>query len=248
MKPNIDIGNSSNKGNSKIKSNHELQIRASTYRKRLTKYNITGDNLLVEYILGDEIYLISLLIDSSGSMSDSSSDIRRFLLDIYQQFKDLQSYYPLLTSRIDFNEQVIGTGFRPTEDLFTEYNTGGGTSLYDAIEFLSFNIFNYTKELQSLKKKVHNIMICISDGEDLNSSTTLEDAQGTMGYINPIAQTIYLYCGEEKAASQGRKLGFQQVIDLNRCDLSKVLRDVIDSIVAYIEYDKRIAISYTGGV
>jgi uncharacterized protein YegL len=119
----------------------------------------------------DKLIHVAFIIDSSGSMSGSESDvIGGFKKTIEEQkaVKDGECIVTLYEFASDVKQVYLGKALDKVEDL--DYNVGGMTRLYDGIGTAVDNIGKWLSNMDESERPSKNLIVIITDGGE-NSST-----------------------------------------------------------------------------
>ena len=179
---------------------------------------------------------IGLLIDSSGSMYDKRAAVDKASLDLVKLSNPSDEEF-----LVDFsNEAFIDQDFTSNLDKLQEglgyIKSSGGTAVYDALvasaDYLSKNA-----------KNPKQVLIIITDGEDNNSSATLEQAiRRIQDFDGPVIYSIGLLFGEDTDKREARHA--RKVLETLSAETGgaayfpKALKDV-DAIAATVAADIR---------
>ena len=119
----------------------------------------------------DKLIHVAFIIDSSGSMSGSESDvIGGFKKTIEEQkaVKDGECIVTLYEFASDVKQVYLGKTLDKVEDL--DYRVGGMTRLYDGIGTAVDDIGKWLAKMDESERPSKNLIVIITDGEE-NSST-----------------------------------------------------------------------------
>lgn len=119
----------------------------------------------------DKLIHVAFIIDSSGSMSGSESDvIGGFKKTIEEQkaVKDGECIVTLYEFASDVKQVYLGKTLDKVEDL--DYKVGGMTRLYDGIGTAVDDIGKWLSKMDESERPSKNLIVIITDGGE-NSST-----------------------------------------------------------------------------
>lgn len=119
----------------------------------------------------DKLIHVAFIIDSSGSMSGSESDvIGGFKKTIEEQkaVKDGECIVTLYEFASDVKQVYLGKALDKVEDL--DYRVGGMTRLYDGIGTAVDDIGKWLSNMDESERPSKNLIVIITDGGE-NSST-----------------------------------------------------------------------------
>ena len=129
--------------------------------------NINPNSLEVE-----NVNLITVLIDKSGSMSSYERDMIQALQDFKTALEGSKEVDEILLSRVDFDDSFTKDGYKPVSSFNTGYNAGGFTNLYSPLEWVITNQLSYEKTLKASGTRVKSVIAVFSDGDDRESSNS----------------------------------------------------------------------------
>lgn len=156
----------------------------------MEEYRIDAEitpNLDVEEIENDHMYLMGIVQDCSGSMDEYTSDMRKALASFIESVKGSKSDDEMLVCVTNFDSDVRSSGFQNVDDIDTNFQAGGMTSLFDAIIVMAKLMKDYKDELNGTGVRTRGGIVIFSDGDDNNSRNS----------ANAAAQVIKLLLGEE---------------------------------------------------
>ena len=130
-----------------------IQVHTRKQIALKTIRDLAGRNFPVEQISEDtnQVTLITLLLDASGSMSRCEDKVCKYLDKLKTQLLELDDYYAILWNIIKFSSTLEGDGYQLVQDVDIRYKAEDATALYDAIDIGGQNMINYTKELKKNK-------------------------------------------------------------------------------------------------
>lgn len=171
------------------------------------KYDFTSDN----------INIIMLLYDTSGSMYDNEGAIRRANSAFYKDFSKFEERGSIAISKSLFDHHVCLYPFDDIKNFSTSYCTGGGTALYDAIiETAKFMKDYYNEIVKRLNARAKITLLVFTDGYDESSSSSAKDAFKAIKELNSLdATTVFVAFDQAIKAKTGDKLGFTCTKDIN---------------------------------
>lgn len=187
------------------------------------KYDFSSDN----------INIITLLYDTSGSMEDHCSKMRAGLKAFKKDFEKFEERGAIAISRGNFDSGFEMPPFREVANFNTDYYTGGSTHLYYAIEkAANLTIMYYNELVRKLNTRPRITFLVFTDGEDTGRhGYSVADAQIAIKQLNELdATTVFVAFDRAIDRKDGEYLGFnciknvENANDLIEClgeDLSK---------------------------
>jgi len=172
------------------------------------KYDFSSDN----------INIICLVYDISGSMEDYEANMRsanRAFLEDFSKFEEKNS---IAIAKALFNSGFDMTSFTDVANFDTSYHTGGGTALYNAIVYASQYLVKYYNEIvKRLNVRPRITFLVFSDGEDNNNyQSEFDQAKSSVTELNSLdATTVFVAFGSAIKAEIGSKLGFTCIKDID---------------------------------
>lgn len=171
------------------------------------------ENTSVDEIDSENINLMFLGIDKSGSMSCYCNDMVDSLNSFKQALTESKEADEILVARADFNGKITVGGYKRITEFDTSYSAGGMTALYDVIEDGTKRLNDYMEYLKQQGVRVKAVFAIFSDGED----TVKNDASAAKKCIQELNQkevtTAFISFGGE-ATNVARQLGFKNVLDV----------------------------------
>jgi len=190
-------------------------------------------NLDVDKLENENVTLVSILLDESGSMDQYQQVMKQSIDTFKKSIKNSKSADELLVSVTRFNGNITSGGFQLIDDVSTDYNPGGSTVLYDAIILGQKNLYdgNKTGYLEQLKAngiRVKAVLVIFSDGEDNGSRNVLRDAVDAIGKLKSqeILTAFVAFGGSAKGIAQ--QLGIADADVLETSATESELRKVFD--------------------
>ena len=165
----------------------------------------------------DKVDVFFMLVDTSGSMSGTESDMRSGLQMYKESFENFAGANSIVVSVSEFSSDLRIKEFEPVNSFDTRYSSdGGATALY-------YSIVNSAKHLEKYIKQIQNekgidpkaTFICFSDGEPCHDSCSESDAVAAIEKLNESGvTTVFVAFGASMQAEFGSRLGFQATIDV----------------------------------
>jgi len=138
-------------------------------------------NLAVDKLENENVCLISVLLDESGSMSPYEQVMKQSIDTFKQSIKNSKSADEILVSITRFNGNIHSGGFQLINDISTDYAPAGCTALYDAIVLGQRNLHvgdksGYLEQLKANGIRTKAVLVVFSDGEDTASTNNIRAA------------------------------------------------------------------------
>lgn len=166
----------------------------------------------------DNVDLFMMLVDHSGSMQGTESDMKKGLNMYKESFKNFPGSNSIVVSVSKFSNDLKIKPFEPVNCFDTSYSSpGGGTALYYSIENSAKYLEDYIKRIQEEKGiDPKATFICFSDGEPCDDKGSRENAKKSIEKLNAAnVTTVFVAFGNSMKAGFGDKLGFQATIDVS---------------------------------
>lgn len=212
---------------------YDIVVKKDRLRRVNSSRELSGANVLPQDILSDEITLITLALDKSGSMHSVNGSVQEYLIKLQEQLLELSNYYPILINLITFNDYVEAEGFTMIESNTINYKPDGNTSLFDAICIGGDNMINYMQELKRYSKEVNSVFIVLTDGGDTCSKNNFEAALKTVNKLNKVAHTVYI-ADNDKNLAFGESAAFKELATFSS-GITKLLDNLMSGIEGFIE-------------
>jgi uncharacterized protein YegL len=125
----------------------------------------------------DDVTLLTILVDSSGSMGGVRAEVVDAFNQMCRALSDSKAKDSILMSAWTFNDKpkllFSYTPIDSVKDLTaTQYHPDGATSLYDAVMDGFTGIIGYGQDLRNNGIRTRCIVVVISDGADNSSGHT----------------------------------------------------------------------------
>ena len=166
----------------------------------------------------DSINIFVLVYDESGSMNGDVTSMRRANKAFFNDFSNFEEKGSIAIAKAIFSNEVWMSCFEPVENFSTNYDTGGGTELYYAIDVTASNAIEYYKELvKRLNVRVRITYIVFSDGGDTSGNYNLRcRAQEAIKELNSLdATTVFVAFREAISSGVPEDLGFTCTRNIN---------------------------------
>ena len=175
---------------------------------------IEVENTAVDELESENINLIFLGIDKSGSMATYESDMKHCLAEFKAALTDSKEADEILVARADFCERVTIGGYKKITEFDTGFSTGGMTAMYDTIVDGAEKLKEYRKFLKEQGVRVKAVFAIFSDGEDNASSHGFSEAKRSIEFLNSEEITTAFISFGGGATQTARDLGFKNILDV----------------------------------
>jgi uncharacterized protein YegL len=135
--------------------------------------NVQFNNFDPANVATDDVILVTLVIDKSGSVGAFVHDLDIVLNDFVDEISKSHVSDKVLVQTLLFNNTVeVAHGFKPiTEMAKFDIQTRGTTALFDATRFALANATNYKNDLSQQGLTAKSLVFILTDGDD-NASTS----------------------------------------------------------------------------
>ena len=173
------------------------------------------ENTSVEEIDSENINLIFLGIDKSGSMSVFQQDMKHSLTEFQHALASAKEADEILVARADFEDTITIGGYKRISEFDTAFQAGGCTAMYDAITGGTAKLREYRKFLKAQGVRVKAVFAVFSDGDDNDSVNTFGDAKRAVEFLNGEEITTAFISFGGKATKVAKDLGFRNMLDVS---------------------------------
>jgi hypothetical protein len=145
---------------------------------------IIQENTSVDDLATENINLIFVAIDCSGSMDQFTNQMKNELSSFKKALINSKEADEILVSRGDFSDYVKILGYKKTDELDEDFQATGSTRLYDAIVEGTDKLLKYMDYLKSQGMRTKAVFSVFSDGEDNASKMKINDAKKAIDTLN----------------------------------------------------------------
>lgn len=176
---------------------------------------VEAANTSIQDIDSENINLIFVGIDKSGSMGKFQMDMVKALGDFKTALSDSKEADEILVARADFADDITVGGYKRISEFDTAYNTGGCTAMYDTIVNGTDKLKEYRDFLKNEGMRVKAVFAIFSDGYDNTSHYNFSQAKKAVDYLNgeEIVTAFISFGGE--ATQTANDLGFKNILDVS---------------------------------
>lgn len=175
---------------------------------------IEVENTSVDEIDSENINLIYLGIDQSGSMSMYKSDMKQSLSEFKNALINSKEADEILIARANFDSSIVVGGYKKIAEFDTAFETYGCTAMYDAITEGTEKLKEYRKFLKDQGLRVKAVFAIFSDGEDNSSHSSFSEAKRAIEYLNNEEITTAFISFGGTATQEAKDLGFRNILDV----------------------------------
>ena len=175
---------------------------------------IEMENTSVDEIDSENINLIFLGIDQSGSMDAFRSDMKHSLAEFRDALKDSREAEEILVARADFEDKITVGGYKKIGEFDTSFSAGGCTAMYDAVTEGTRRLREYRQYLKDQVVRVKAVFAVFSDGLDNASMSSFGEAKKCVDFLNDEEITTAFISFGGEAAKEAKDLGFRNILDV----------------------------------
>lgn len=175
---------------------------------------IEMENTSVEDIDSENINLMFLGIDKSGSMSVFQEDMKHCLNEFKNALGSAKEADEILVAQADFEDSITIGGYKKISEFDTAFQAGGCTAMYDAVTGGTEKLRKYRKFLKDQGVRVKAVFAVFSDGQDNSSKSSFAQAKDCIAYLNQEEITTAFISFGGAASSVAKDLGFCNILDV----------------------------------
>lgn len=175
---------------------------------------IEVENTAVDDLDSENINLIFLGIDESGSMGSYIKDMQNCLSEFKTALTDSKEADEILVARADFSDNIKIGGYKKISEFDTSFATYGCTAMFDTIVEGSEKLKEYRKFLKEQGVRVKAVFAIFSDGLDNQSSRSFSEAKQSVEFLNSEEITTAFISFGGQATQTAKDLGFRNILDV----------------------------------
>lgn len=175
---------------------------------------IEFENTSVDEIDSENINLIFLGIDQSGSMDSFRRDMKHSLEEFKDALANSREAEEILVARADFEDAIMVGGYKKISEFDTAFRTGGCTAMYDAVVEGTHRLREYRQYLRDQGVRVKAVFAIFSDGLDNASKSSFSEAKKCVDFLNDEEITTAFISFGGEAAKEAKDLGFRNILDV----------------------------------
>lgn len=172
------------------------------------------ENTSVEEIDSENINLIFLGIDQSGSMDSFRNDMNYSLNEFKDALTNSKEAEEILVARADFEDAITIGGYKKISEFDTSFRVGGCTAMYDAVTEGTGKLKEYRQYLKDQGVRVKAVFAVFSDGLDNASKSSFGEAKSCVEFLNNEEITTAFISFGGTATREARSLGFRNILDV----------------------------------
>ena len=177
--------------------------------------DIEVENTSVEDIDNENINLIFLGIDKSGSMDSFSSDMKHSLNEFKDALINSKEADEILIARANFDDKIDIGGYKKINEFDTLFSAGGCTAMYDTIVEGAEKLKEYRQYLRDQGIRVKAVFAIFSDGMDTASfANGFSEAKRSIEFLNKEEITTAFISFGGEATNEAKNLGFKNILDV----------------------------------
>lgn len=176
--------------------------------------DIEVENTSIEEIDAEDINLIFVGIDQSGSMRPFESDMKGALNEFKDALIDSKEADQILIARANFDDSIEVGGYKKISEFDTAYIASGCTALYDVVVEGVEKLKEYRDYLKQQGMRVKAVFAIFSDGEDTASHSNPGEAKNAIEYLNKEEITTAFISFGSEAKREAARLQFINVLDV----------------------------------
>lgn len=180
--------------------------------------DIEAENTSVDDLESENVNLMMIGIDCSGSMGHFKSEMIKCLSDFKDALKNSKESNEILVARADFEDDVKIGGYKSIDEFDTSFATGGCTAMYDCIVDGSKKMLDYRKYLRDQGVRVKCVFAIFSDGWENNSKSDLATARRAIKNLNDEEITTAFISFGHTAQAEAQKLDFKNLLTVGSSD------------------------------
>lgn len=175
---------------------------------------IEVENTAVDELESENINLIFLGIDESGSMGSYMGEMQTCLNEFKTALQDSKEADEILVARADFYDTIQVGGYKKISEFDTTFSVYGSTAMYDTIVDGAEKLKDYRKFLRDQGVRVKAVFAIFSDGLDNASRKPFSTAKQSVDFLNSEEITTAFISFGGQATQAAKDLGFRNILDV----------------------------------
>lgn len=176
--------------------------------------DIEAQNTAIDDLESENINLMLIGIDGSGSMSSYRNDMMQCLTDFKDALENSKEANEILVARADFASDIDIGGYKAIDEFDTSFSAGGCTAMYDAVVEGSAKMLEYRKYLRDQGVRVKCVFAIFSDGYENGSKADVAAARQAIANLNREEITTAFISFGSDAKVEAQKLGFVNMLEV----------------------------------
>ena len=177
--------------------------------------DIELQNTTIDEIDSEEVHLIFVGLDISGSMQPWISDMTKSLTEFKNALIASKEESKILVARASFNSSINIGGYKKINEFDITYSASGGTALFDVIAEGKDKLIQYMDHLKSQGMRVKAVFAVFSDGEDTSSRRSANTAKLAVDELNAKEITTAFISFGGFADTIATELGFKNLLKIS---------------------------------
>lgn len=176
--------------------------------------DIEAQNTAIDDLESENVNLMLIGIDGSGSMSSYRNDMMQCLTDFKDALENSKEANEILVARADFASNIDIGGYKAIDEFDTSFSAGGCTAMYDAVVEGSAKMLEYRKYLRDQGVRVKCVFAIFSDGYENGSKADVAAARQAIANLNREEITTAFISFGSDAKVEAQKLGFVNMLEV----------------------------------
>ena len=176
--------------------------------------DIEAQNTAIDDLESENVSLMLIGIDGSGSMSSYRNDMMQCLTDFKDALENSKEANEILVARADFASDIDIGGYKAIDEFNTSFSAGGCTAMYDAVVEGSAKMLEYRKYLRDQGVRVKCVFAIFSDGYENGSKADVAAARQAIANLNREEITTAFISFGSDAKVEAQKLGFVNMLEV----------------------------------
>lgn len=176
--------------------------------------DIESQNTAIDDLESENVNLMLIGIDGSGSMSSYRNDMIQCLSDFKDALENSKEANEILVARADFSSDINIGGYKAIDEFDTAFSAGGCTAMYDAVVEGAAKMLEYRKYLRDQGVRVKCVFAIFSDGYENGSRADVSDARQAIANLNREEITTAFISFGSDAKVEAQKLGFVNMLEV----------------------------------
>lgn len=172
------------------------------------------ENTTIDEIDSEEVHLIFVGLDISGSMVQWINDMKKSLGEFKGALIASKEESKILVARASFNDVINIGGYKKISEFDVSYTADSGTALYDVIIEGKDKLIQYMDHLHNQGMRVKAVFAIFSDGEDTSSRAAINAAKTAVDQLNAKEITTAFISFGGYADTIAKDLGFKNLLSL----------------------------------